>query len=355
MKIILLGNAFMAAKYSKQEVRRAGDYLSSLEDIPEDRTKMHDAFDVIIDWRASHAYPMNSMLSGFRRSALSIDNNALVVQRLKRGSSIISKLHRQKNMRLDRMEDIGGCRIIVSDLSSVERLYAQLKERKSINIIHRERDYLSNPRTTGYRGLHLIYKYNGSKKDLKGRYIELQIRTKLQHTWATAVEVLGTFTSQDLKSGLGREDILDFFKLASMAFSDLENDQLHSIESCNKRKELQELAASLDIFSFFSTLSISRRYLNEHLREGSDYVDGCFLLTLDTDKSEVTFIRYLKEENELAVEMYGEHERKYREDPSKTVVLLFASSLLELEKSYPNYFGDSQEFTDKLKLVLADI
>ncbi len=39
----------------------------------------------------------------------------------------------------------------------------------------------------------------------------MQIRTAVQHSWATAVEVVGAFTAQSLKSSQGNEKWLDFF------------------------------------------------------------------------------------------------------------------------------------------------
>ncbi len=43
--------------------------------------------------------------------------------------------------------------------------------------------------------------------------IELQLRTRLQHEWATAVETMGTFLQSSLKSSQGPEEWLDFFSL----------------------------------------------------------------------------------------------------------------------------------------------
>jgi hypothetical protein len=48
--------------------------------------------------------------------------------------------------------------------------------------------------------------YNGLK-------VEIQIRTTLQHVWATAVETVGTFIQQALKSSQGEAEWLRFFAL----------------------------------------------------------------------------------------------------------------------------------------------
>jgi ppGpp synthetase/RelA/SpoT-type nucleotidyltranferase len=37
-------------------------------------------------------------------------------------------------------------------------------------------------------------------------WIEIQLRTSLQHAWATAVETVDAFTNENLKFGAGSDD-----------------------------------------------------------------------------------------------------------------------------------------------------
>ena len=70
----------------------------------------------------------------------------------------------------------------------------------------------------------LIYKYkNNQHPQYDGLRLELQIRTKLQHIWATAVETMGTFLGQALKSRQGDKAWIDFFAETSSAFALMEN------------------------------------------------------------------------------------------------------------------------------------
>lgn len=46
-----------------------------------------------------------------------------------------------------------------------------------------------------------------------GLKVEVQVRTQLQHAWATAIEAVGIFTKQALKSNQGDQDWLRFFAL----------------------------------------------------------------------------------------------------------------------------------------------
>jgi ppGpp synthetase/RelA/SpoT-type nucleotidyltranferase len=62
---------------------------------------------------------MQSMLGYLRKKAFDVDNKSIIVQRLKRTPSILEKLRREDGMKLDRMEDIAGCRIIVANKSNV--------------------------------------------------------------------------------------------------------------------------------------------------------------------------------------------------------------------------------------------
>ena len=75
---------------------------------------------------------------------------------------------------------------------------------------------ISNPKADGYRSFHLVSKYRSNLPDKQvydGLRIEIQIRSQLQHAWATAVETISTFTDQALKSGLGDDRWKRFFAL----------------------------------------------------------------------------------------------------------------------------------------------
>ncbi len=63
-------------------------------------------------------------------------------------------------------------------------------------------DYIKNPKTSGYRGIHDVYEYDvNSEYGLvyNGLLIELQYRTQAQHAWATCVEVVGFITENQPK------------------------------------------------------------------------------------------------------------------------------------------------------------
>ncbi|MCF7790532.1 MAG: hypothetical protein K9M56_00915 [Victivallales bacterium] len=84
--------------------------------------EISDYLRIVSNWRACHAYPINTFQSTLRQKVKVIDSNALVAQRLKRFISIIKKLGRSKGMQLSRMQDIGGLRAVLSNITKVRKL-----------------------------------------------------------------------------------------------------------------------------------------------------------------------------------------------------------------------------------------
>jgi putative GTP pyrophosphokinase len=141
---------------------------------------------VINNWRSSHSYPLNAFQMTLRHKAAQVDPHALISQRIKRLPAIQLKLHLNPGMDFARMQDIGGCRAVLRSVASVYKLVDLYDKSDLRHTCRRKTDYIAKPRDSGYRGIHLIYQYkktSGSPYD--GLQIEMQLRTQLQHAWAT--------------------------------------------------------------------------------------------------------------------------------------------------------------------------
>ncbi|BAW79863.1 RelA/SpoT domain-containing protein [Candidatus Nitrosoglobus terrae] len=276
-------------QYSKGAIRKAGKVLAS--DHPDDK-KSIESFDALSNWRSAHAYPMQAILILLRKTAEKIlgneaekiNKNVLVAQRLKRAPSIVQKLKRECGMQLDRMEDIGGCRAIVSTLSQVKQLSSALRLSKTVYILHRERNYIEEPKPSGYRGIHLIYKYDGTKTEYKNIPIEIQIRSKIQHAWATAVEVAGVFTKSALKASQGSDEWLKYFQYASAELARLEGCSPDPcFNSIDIRSELELLSTTLNVYHQFAAFTITTERITKETKTKNK--NSFYLLTLDVQAS----------------------------------------------------------------------
>ena len=332
-------------KYSKKRVKKAG---RSIVHAPIESDDFQSAKPVFHNWRSAHAFPMQIMLDLLRKNSIRIDKNAFAVQRLKRVSSIVNKLFDEEGMSLSRMEDIGGCRVVVSNSSQVYKVYNKLKNCRTKNILYRERNYIEEPKESGYRGIHLVYKYNGSKEKFRGIPVELQIRSKIQHSWATAVEVVGTFTKQALKASKGDSEWLDFFKYASVEFSKLEGYQPDArYKDIDTYKTMLILSNKLDLENRLSAFNVAVETLTNRKEVGASY----YILLLNLEERVIRIARYKKSELEEATSFYDSEEEKYKNDENIDLVMVSAKSLTDLKKAYPNYFSDTVEFSKNLAKV----
>jgi putative GTP pyrophosphokinase len=263
-------------EYPRKKIGRAGEVLIGKEN---QSFTIDHALAIVSNWRSSHAYPLNSIQNSLRYRAKKIDEEYLVAQRLKRLSSIKNKLNRFPEMKLHRMQDIGGCRAILSSNELVYKLRDDIIGIQNFNI-RKEDDYIATPKDTGYRGIHLISEYCG-KEEFNGLRIEIQLRSRLQHYWATGVEIIGTFTNQQLKAGIGGNDWLLFFQLMSLLIANIENNELINLDYAKKIKQLDEELKIKEKLAGYSVITNHTEQLGNS--------KGRFLVTLNVDERRLRF------------------------------------------------------------------
>src|SRR6266498_4478476 len=229
--------AWTKPDYKRGEIDRAGDFLinaggiadgpATIEQIEGYVEDVDKAFAIINNWRSSHSYPLQVLKMTLLTRAKRVDNDAIVAQRIKRLSSIASKLKRNSNMKLSQMQDLGGCRAVlgtprrVTELVDIYEKAAAKNPRDRPEFI-KKYDYIKEPKIDGYRSVHFVYKYRTNAAGpaiYNGLRIEIQLRSRLQHAWATAVETVSTFTGQALKSNIGDEAWKRFFALVGSAIA----------------------------------------------------------------------------------------------------------------------------------------
>jgi len=201
---------------TKKQITNAGKILLTSKS----NAEIDIAMNLINEWRANHMYPLNVMKNSLIR--LMKKHRiipVLISQRLKRLVSIEYKLDLNVNMGLGGMQDIGGYRAVLKDTRDLMKIKNLLIQKNSSHKLLKINDYVDNPKPSGYRSIHFIYTYSSKIEKYNGLRIELQIRTKLQHNWATAVETAGIITNTSLKSSQGPDEWLEFFKTVSSLFA----------------------------------------------------------------------------------------------------------------------------------------
>jgi hypothetical protein len=330
---------------SKNQIRKAGKILKSVDSSSDDR---NDALDLLSEWRTRHAYPLNQAYKIVNRIAVPIDKKAIFGQRLKRAKSIISKLQRLKSG-LNEMQDIAGSRVILNNYKQLLEVDSKLLTGKNI-LNNRGKDYIQTPKHDGYRSVHRIYKYQGSKLEHKDLLVEIQLRTRLQHAWATSVEIIDTFLGEQLKLGKGSKEWKHFFYLVANQFAKLEN--LPNDASYIELEELKLLVKELNVINRMSGYA----NMSFQAAQVKDVGDQYFLLVLHPQIHEVKVIPFKKKPAGLksAKDMYSALEKSWTVSSDYDVVLVSGSSIKELKMSYPNYFADSKLFLKKLKELVEN-
>lgn len=346
-------------KYSKSKTDEAGEILRLNKGSDEART---NALAILSNWRASHSYPMHIFKKRLERVSEKIDENAISAQRLKRVPSIIKKLNRKyagkkATMKLTQMQDIAGCRVVLSNVELTRKLYKDYYKVKGDlkHIKVNEKDYITSPKKDGYRSMHIIYRYISDKKDKKvynGLLIEVQIRSELQHIWATAVETVGFFIGQAIKSNEGEKEWKYFFKLVSSAFAMMEDCPAVPNTPVDE-KELYQLIRKkekeLKVISKMQKWTDSIRFFDDFKdRKNFEF----FLLEIDTVQEKLSISAFSKRQEEKAIKAYADAEMKIYGRKEYDVVLVGADTPAELKRAYPNYFIDTRAFIKRLEKII---
>lgn len=344
MKIQNQREIWEVPKYSKSEINKAGSIIANPSSTKEDRD---NALIILNNWRAAHAYPLQVICSNLRLR----NPGAIVVQRLKRLDSITGKIERFPDMSLYRMQDLGGCRVIVDTVDQVYEAIEKYKNSRIRHILKREYDYIQNPKDSGYRSYHMVYQFRSDKKETynKNMLIEIQFRTKLQHIWATAVEMMGIYTKSQLKASIGNKDILRFFALVSSVFAKMENMPISPNTNDDYNiliSEIRQIDKKLNLVSRLSALSVAIKHTGDKFK-----TKGYYVLQLNYKKKLLRVNKFPTNQVEVATNVYNKIESL--NNPNIDVVLVSATSFDSLKEAYPNYFTDISQFVDMMRRILA--
>lgn len=330
--------------FSINQIAKAGKILREKNDDEE-------SMKILGNWRESHFYPMQLVGQKLQNIATKIDPSSIVTQRLKRAPAIIEKLKRFPNMSLVNMQDIAGCRVIVSNMNKLNLVIKKIKDELSIKT---EKDYISSPKEDGYRSIHFVCNFSDEfNPEYKKQVIEIQIRTKIQHYWATTLETIDIIENTSMKTGCGNKDWMKFFKDVSIAFAEYESGEnkhffglfRNSYASIKKQAKLLNLKTKL---SSLNKVHINKESVNESK-------DELFILELehnnDINVYNVKIKGYRRISYLRATKYYLLSEKNLKQN--RNIVFVRAKSLKDLKIAYPNYHANVETFLDLYSKIIG--
>lgn len=334
-------------KYSRKKIDNAGKALLAG---PETGFVYTDANIVVEDWRKLHMIPLQELVAEVTKILANAGvTAAFSSHRLKRMTSIVAKLRHNPTMGLGGLQDIGGARFVFENIPSLLKAQQIIINAKFEHfVVDREPyDYVASPKESGYRSIHFAYKYVSNDDDYNGLRVELQLRTRLQHDWAMAVETAELITKSSLKASLGDEHWLEFFKLSSAIFARKEGMPvadsfvgLTEKDYCIKYAQLNQNYKFLDqLQALVSAVKITDKHT---LKEG-------YAVILIQFSDKFVQLRHFKSDKlDDATQYYADVEKSI-DDSNAAVVLVSVSDMKELQEAYPSYFLNAGEFIQSLQ------
>lgn len=325
-------------KISNSAVNRVGDIIRS--DVS--GAEYNEAILVLDEWRKEHGALMDTYYDKCVELNKKLKfKNVIIAQRLKRLPTIVDKLNRFKDMELSRMQDIAGVRIVAENMVQLRKIEQQIEEWQDLYKID---DYIKSPKASGYRCKHFIF-----RKD--GMFVEIQLRTQIQHLWATAVETMDIFRGTSMKTNKDETYWHDFFCQASSVFARIEGENVTDVY---EKASLFELCEALErtvidnnIFGYISSVALTSLAISDEQKiKGAYYI----VMNLNFDTRICNIFRFKELEYAAAVQKYQDLEGSLVKNGS--VVLVSVNDLKKIKDAYPNYFMDLSKFIKVIKFTL---
>lgn len=329
--------------HSKKSIKRAGESLAkeALEPGFLSEDEKRSAWQKVGHWRAAHMEPLKITLAHIDETC-GEGFDYVLVSRLKRAKTIIDKLNRPgHDFNLTSLRDIAGCRIIVDSVNEVQELSSLLARSK---MCVKKLDYIQHPKDSGYRGFHVVYRLGAPTYGYDKLNVEIQIRSRRQHAWATAVEAYDIARNTGIKFGLGTDEQNEYFSLASKLMTMVRETK----EKEAVRKRLRSLDEKLDIFDLLHEAASSMFVIDNGITS-VDKSDSC-LITVQPEMQEIHLEVFPPEREIEAVHRYTELEKSFEND--SFYLLARAASLEDLKCAYPNYYFNITEFLSWLAYEL---
>ncbi|MBN8702774.1 MAG: RelA/SpoT domain-containing protein [Bacteroidetes bacterium] len=312
---------------SKSQIRKLGKTLRE-----ESKTQNISAESLLKlqEFRVSYKSSLSTIFNILAEESRKIRKSRVVTYRVKRIESVISKLNRFPNMHLAEMIDVAGCRCIVDSNQDIYNIKEALEKRLDVFDV---KDYIKKKPLDddGYSALHLYVRF----KEEMNKPIEIQIRTRDQHNWATFVEIIDVIYNTKIKEGQKNPELQQFCFLLSTL------DRLNFSDSV----ELLSIEKKYNVYSKLSEV-FNQNYILTRKK----------WLSIENKKDHKFFIIEVDQEKRTHIESFSNFEiaeqqylKKFNNDKTNIVLThLEAPSYKQLSIAYSNYILSMHKFQEDI-------
>lgn len=317
--------------YTGGDIRRLGERI-----VVGNGEINNDDLDLLQEYRKSFSEPLSETFNSLTQIKNKVDRQGIIAFRLKRIKTIINKVLRNPDMHLNRMGDIAGIRIIVRTESQLNRIVDDIKTKFEVS--GKIRDYYSDPKPIGYKGVHIYV------KDPKlGKRIEIQLRTLESHNWATLVEITDLLYNTRLKE-LGYKNNRELGKFHGLISRDINL----------TTEQAEHIYKVLEKYNYITKLSkVFRKNNNEVKKQWIDVKPRSRFYLIESSPASVPKLRGFSDYSKAEEEYF----ERYKEDQEALVVLtaIHKPSFEQISIAYANYILSYHKFMDDIEAIIKEL
>lgn len=255
------------------------------------------------------------------------------------------------------MQDFAGCRLIFDNVKNLNdfrsEFHDDLARGSQLHVIKNHPDkfnYIEAPKLTGYRGIHdtIVHQprshRRGSEANMPwhGLLVEIQYRTRIQNSWATAVEMSDMLAGTRTKFQFSEDRRGRFFALASEVLArDHEQLERRFLDRSNAdlKSEIEELERDLKIIASLSALR--KDEVTEKLGKHT-------VLNIVADSNDAAGYRLEVSTYPSGIQGISAANEAESDPNSLNAVYVRSDNPAQLQRSYRNYFSDPADFVSLL-------
>lgn len=312
-------------------------------------TPSADALCQLQQYRLSHKELAKEVFDIVLEQARLINEEAICAFRIKRLDSIIRKINRlEGSIELKSMGDIAGCRCILDTDDEVYRLMRALKNHPKLIIDDNGvNNYIKHPKDSGYKSIHIYVTIEGYGR----RKVEIQLRSRVHHDWATFVEVIDLIYGTNVKEGICTEKRQEMYTIFCSLHKILSKKDEHL--TLDEIKTILYTVAYYDIINGVSRLMVKN--IANVRKQWADILSSCpYTPTnfyISTNKDNTPSIQAF--ESYADSEDYYYHHFGQDSSANQVLVCMNSPSFDSISTAYSNYILVCHGFTHRLHSIMA--